>query len=420
MKQPTTVTTDSIPDLVDVAIVGGGPVGLTLALALAQAFRGEATIALVAPGDASPTADGRATAIAAASVAMLEALGVWSAIAPLSEPVRRIEITDSSLDAGARPVSLAYDPGGPDGRSTMTIVPNASLLAALEAGLVAERASGLVRIAGMVTELGPEGGATRNLALDRGDAISARLVVAADGRRSRLREQARIGVVGWPYRQSAITTTIRFDTPHDGVATQHFLPGGPFAILPLPQQRACITWSEDEAEARRCIALDDSAFQSELVRRVGAKPGPFVVDGPRAIWPLDMHLPRAFAAPRLALIGDAAHGVHPIAGQGLNLSFRDVAALAECVLDGLRVGLDAGDPQILSRYQRWRRFDTMLSTAAFDALNRTFSNDVALVRSAREAGLGLVDRLPALKRLIVAEAAGQTGDVPRLLRGAPA
>ena len=212
-------------------------------------------------------------------------------------------------------------------------------------------------------------------------------------------------------------TNVAHERPHNGVATQHFLPAGPFAILPLPGNRSCITWTEDAEAARTILALDDGAFLAEVDRRFGGRLGGLRLAGGRRSWPLAMHLARSYTRPRFALIGDAAHGVHPIAGQGLNIALRDVAALAECVADAARAGFDPGDTTALERYERWRRFDATLSTATFDALNRLFSSDIALLRSTRELGLGIVDRLPALKRLLVTEAAGLTGELPRLLRG---
>jgi 2-octaprenyl-6-methoxyphenol hydroxylase len=223
--------------------------------------------------------------------------------------------------------------------------------------------------------------------------------------------------VRWSYPQTGITTTVGLAQPHAGRATQHFLPSGPFAILPLPGDRASITWTEDRQRAHAILALDDAGFIAEVAKRFGHRLGAITLAGPRAAWQLDMHLARGLIADRFALVGDAAHGVHPIAGQGLNLGLRDVAALAEVVADAARLGLDFGSVAVLERYERWRRLDSALSAATFDALNRLFSNDWTLLRSARDFGLGLIERMPGLKRLFVAEAAGLSGDVPRLLRG---
>jgi 2-octaprenyl-6-methoxyphenol hydroxylase len=260
-----------------------------------------------------------------------------------------------------------------------------------------------------------EHGVTVDLA--DGSRLRAALLVAADGRRSRLREAAGIKMVSWSYPQTGIVVTVRHEKPHHGRAVQHFLPGGPFAILPLTGNRSCITWTEGADRAREILALDDAGFLGEVDRRFDYRLGGVALAGPRAGWPLDMHLARAIVADRFALIGDAAHGVHPIAGQGLNLGLRDVAALAEVIADAARLGLDIGSLATLERYERWRRLDSAISAAAFDALNRLFSNDVTVLRTARDFGLGLVDRMPGLKQLFVAEAAGLTGEVPKLLRG---
>lgn len=404
----------------DVVIGGGGIVGATLALALSKALGGEARIAVIAHagqqrGFGSGRDDVRASAIAGASQALLDALGVWPAVAPQAQQVRRIDITESPLHAGVRPVLLSYEPVLTDGRPAMYIAPNVELTASV-AHATAD-APGVARVTGEIASLKDADDAGRTVLLSDGRAITGRLIAACDGRGSRLRDAASIRTVSWPCRQTAIVTRISFDQPHDGVAVQHFLPAGPFAILPLTGSRACITWSEETAVATALGQADDATFLGELQLRIGARYGTARLDGGRDLWPLDMHLARDFTAPRLALVGDSAHGVHPIAGQGLNLSLRDVAALAECLADGMRVGLDPGSPHILDRYQRWRRFDTMLSAASFDLLNRMFSQDWPIARSAREVGLGLVDRAPALKRLLVAEAAGATGTIPKLLTG---
>ncbi|HZA01986.1 MAG TPA: FAD-dependent monooxygenase, partial [Hyphomicrobiaceae bacterium] len=247
--------------------------------------------------------------------------------------------------------------------------------------------------------------------------IRAALLVGADGRSSPLRDAAGIQIVGWRYPQTGIVTTVAHERPHGGKAVQHFLPGGPFAILPLKGNRSSITWSEDAERAREILALDDQGFLAEVDKRFGGRLGALRLDSPRQSWPLGMHLARRYVTRRFALLGDAAHGVHPIAGQGLNLAMRDAAALTEVVVDAVRLGLDLGDSAALERYEQWRRFDSALAAATFDGLNRLFSNDWALLRSAREFGLGLVDRVPVLKQLFVQEAAGLSGELPRLLRG---
>jgi 2-octaprenyl-6-methoxyphenol hydroxylase len=256
-------------------------------------------------------------------------------------------------------------------------------------------------------------------ALANGEVCSTRLVVAADGANSRLREGAGIACTRWTYPQSAIVTTVAHERDHEGRAVEHFLPAGPFAILPLKGRRSSIVWTEEAQEASRIIALDDAGFLAQLETRFGLQLGDIKVAGPRRAFPLGLALARAFVADRLALIGDAAHVIHPIAGQGLNLGLRDVAALAESIADAARLGLDPGGPDVLARYQRWRRFDTILMGMTTDVLNRLFSNRSDVLRLARDLGLGVVDRLPRLKDAFIWQAAGLAGEVPRLLRGEP-
>ena len=418
-------TTDATPATrFDVVVSGASFAGLALARGLITAFGDEIRIAIVdlkARPDASPAAeDARAFALSAGARRMLETLGVWGDLAPVSQPVTEIQITDSSLDAGVRPILLTYDnhlePGGATAtRETAShIVPAPALERALYAAIAAAEnirilaPAGIARFADTGTHLA--------ITLDDGRELTAQLLVGAEGRRSPSRERARIKTVAWEHGQTAIVTTIAHERPHEGRAIQHFLPAGPFAILPLPENRACLTWTEDATEAERILALDDEGFLAEVETRVAGRLGALSLAGPRQSWPLATHLTRAYVAPRFALVGDAAHGVHPIAGQGVNLAFRDVAALAEIVTDSLRLGLDPGSLEALGRYERWRRFDSAMSAAAFDGLNRLFSNDWLLVRAARDFGLGLVDRMPEVKRRLVAEAAGLTGDLPRLFK----
>jgi 2-octaprenyl-6-methoxyphenol hydroxylase len=251
-----------------------------------------------------------------------------------------------------------------------------------------------------------------------GSVLEARLVVACDGVRSHLRDLAGIKTVSWDYGQSGIVTTVEHERPHHGCAEEHFLPSGPFAILPLKGNRSSLVWTEPTPEANRLVTSDDLIFEEELERRFGHKLGTLRTVGDKRAFPLGLTLARAFVAPRVALAGDAAHGIHPISGQGLNLGFKDVAALAETVVEADRLGLDIGSINILERYQAWRRFDTFRMGVTTDVLNRLFSNDLAPLRIARDFGLGIVDRLPGLKSFFIGQAAGTTAkDNPRLLAG---
>ena len=398
----------------DVVIAGGGLTGLVLARALAGVLGAGGRIALLDAGGSSGRPDARSYALSAGSQRLLDAIGVWARVAEEAQPVSGIDITDSSLTDAIRPVLLSYDTIVGEGEPGMWIVPADALQKAAIA--VLDRMQGVMRLSGTATGMAADGSGI-TLQLANGGSIKAGLVVACDGRKSPLRAAAGIGVVERQYAQTGIVTTVRHERPHGGRAVQHFLPAGPFAILPLTGNRACVTWTEDAGEAARILALDDACFLAELENRFGHRLGALELAGARGNWPLTMHLARELIAPRFALVGDAVRGVHPIAGQGLNLGLRDVAALSECLVDAVRVGLDVGDATALERYARWRRFDGAASAAAFSALNTLFSQDNALLRSVRDAGLGVVDRLPGLKRVLVSEASGLTGEVPKLLKG---
>jgi len=402
----------------DVLIGGGGFAGLALAIALRQGL-GDAfkvTVADPAVGknfDRSHTGDARASAIAAAALRLFETLGVWDKVADRAQPILDMVITDSRLQDAMRPTYLTFGGEVAPGEPFAHMIENPALVDAL---VEQARAVGVALRADVVT--GFEVTADRiEVRLSAGAAIAARLLVAADGARSAIRETAGIRSVGWDYDQAGIVTTVAHERDHHGRAEEHFLPAGPFAILPLMGKRSSIVWTEEKREAARIVALPDDGFHMELERRFGLKLGDIQVAGPRHAYPLGLSMARSFIAERLALVGDAAHVIHPIAGQGLNLGLRDVAALAEAVVDAARLGLDPGGPDVLERYQRWRRFDTAAMGVATDGLNRLFSNRSDALRLVRDVGLGLVDRVPALKGMFIREAAGLTGDVPKLLRG---
>lgn len=401
----------------DIVISGASFAGLALARGLLQAL-GDIQIAIIDRAAAAPvaeSADSRAFAIWAGSKAVLEALGVWADLASDAEAVTAIEITDSALADAVRPVRVTYDAKTESGAPVAHIVPAAKLHAALYRA-VADIPTITWVAPAEATDLKLTPSAI-TVALSDGRELTAALCIAAEGRRSALRDAAGIKTTGWGYGQRGIIATVEFSEPHHGVAVQHFLPGGPFAILPLPGNKACITWSAADAEAERILALSDIEFLAELDARIAGRFGTVALAGPRQSWPLDVKLARDWIAPRFALIGDAAHGVHPVAGQGVNLAFRDVAALIEVLTDAVRIGLDLGNGPALERYARWRRFDSTMSAAAYDGLNRAFSLDNAVLRAFRGASLDILDRLPGVKQAIMTEAAGLSGDLPKLMRG---
>ncbi|MDH3579164.1 MAG: FAD-dependent monooxygenase [Hyphomicrobiales bacterium] len=402
----------------DVAIAGGSFVGLAQALALASADADirVAVIDRTPPEEAGMArSDGRATALSAASRQLFDILGVWDDVADAAQPIVDIDITDSSLDTLVRPRLLHFDTELRPGEAAAWMVENHILRRALIARANAQAGIRFLAPETVTGFANDDGGVT--LALAGGSDLSAALLVVADGRKSALRKAAGIKTIGWSYPQIGIVATVAHEKPHDGVAIQHFLPAGPFAILPLTGNRASLVWTEEAARGREIVALDDARFLAELKPRFGTRFGAVSLAGPRGAFPLDLHIARSFIAERVALVGDAAHGVHPLAGQGLNIGLRDVAALTQVLVDARRLGLDAVGWQALRRYEQWRRFDSAFSGLAMDALNRLFSNDNTPLRALRSLGLGLVDRAPALKRFFVHEAAGMTGEVPLLLKG---
>jgi 2-octaprenyl-6-methoxyphenol hydroxylase len=399
----------------DVIIGGGGMVGLTLGIALAGAGL-KVTVADPMPKGAVLDAkfDGRVSALAFASTRMFDTLGIWSHLKADAQPINDILVTDAALDAPASPFSLHFDSkeiGAPLGH----IAENRHIRAALFA--VAETLPNLTfrspcALAGLTQR-----DAGIEAALSDGGTLSARLAVAADGRESKMRDAMGIGIVGWSYPQWGLVATVEHEAPHGGVAYEHFLPSGPFAILPMTGNRSSLVWTERETIAPAMMKLPDAEFDAEIARRFGTHLGRTRAAGPRWSYPLKFHLARAYVAPRFAVAGDAAHGIHPIAGQGLNLGLKDAAALAEIVLDAARLGLDFGAIDVLRRYERWRRFDSFALAAATDGLNRLFSNDIAPLRFVRDLGLGIVDRIGPARRFFMRHAGGDIGKLPRLLRG---
>jgi 2-octaprenyl-6-methoxyphenol hydroxylase len=398
----------------EVVVGGAGFAGLALAIALRQGLGDPFTVTVADPALAhARSKDPRASAIAAAARRLFEAIGVWSVVAANAQPILDMVVTDSKLDDAVRPTFLTFGGEVEEGEPFAHMIENRHLVDAL-----AEQATslGVELRATPVAGFAAETNSTKVQFAD-GETVTARLLVGADGARSLIRERAGIATHGWNYDQSAIVTTVAHEREHNGRAEEHFLPAGPFAILPLTGRRCSIVWTETSGEAERIIGLSDGEFHGELEKRFGLHLGDIEVVGPRRAFPLGLFTARTFIGERLALVGDAAHIIHPIAGQGLNMGLRDVAALAEAVADAARLGLDPGGPEVLERYQRWRRFDTMTMGIATDGLNRLFSNHSDALRLARDVGLGLVERMPMLKRVFIREAAGFTGDVPKLLKG---
>ena len=400
----------------DLLISGGGMVGLTLALACAQGGL-KTVIVDSAPAalQLEPAFDGRVSALAYASVRLLTALGVWDDLAPHAQPIREILVTDGKVAGATSPFSLHFDAQEVGAESLGHIAENRHTRAALQAAVA--RAANLELIApATIKSLATDAGSAI-VTLADGSQIAAALVIAAEGRESRLRAQMGINTIGWSYLQTGIVATVEHEKPHNGVAYEHFLPSGPFAILPMTGNRSSLVWTESKTKAPGLLALDETGFHAELARRFGDHLGTTRAAGPRWSYPLAFHIARDFVKPRFALAGDTAHGIHPIAGQGLNLGLKDAAALAEVLLDAARLGRDIGALDTLKRYERWRRFDSFTLAASTDAMNRLFSNDIAPLRHLRDLGLGVVDAIGPARRFFMRHAGGDVGKLPKLMKG---
>lgn len=399
----------------NVLVVGAGYTGLAMARALSLKLGPQLTVGLLdrQPWDTTPAADPRASALSAGAVNALTQLGVWPRLEQDAQPVERIDITDPIGDSPLRQIMLQYD-NMIDGAAASWIVENKHLKAALHDTVFSDPA--ITRCdPGTVRNFSADSSAA-TIVLEDGRQLRADLVIAADGGNSKLRQLTGIKTTGWPYSQTGIVTTVGHTKPHNATATQHFLPAGPFAILPLKNNCASIVWTEDAEVAKGIMEADDATFLATLEDRFGTRLGKLSLEGPRASWPLRLNLARELTDTRLALVGEAARTVHPIAGQGLNLAIRDIAALADTIAESVALGIDPGNAETLEQYARWRRFDGGTSALVFDAINRLFSNGNPLVRSVRDAGLELVGRSDALKNFFVREAAGLTGDaVPSLM-----
>jgi 2-octaprenyl-6-methoxyphenol hydroxylase len=397
----------------DVVIAGGGASGLALAAAIKQAMRQGASVAVVDPA-ASAAASAtplRTVAIADGPRRLLQHVGAWEAIERQAQPIVSMAIMDGEVRDAVRLPHLNFV--GKDRGPLAHMAFSDDVVGALSAlcdRLQVQRVVGSVArwtSAKRVAELG----------LSDGRPLRARLVVAADGARSKLCRLADIATVGWDYDQAGIVATVAHERDHEGRAEQHFLPAGPFAILPLPGRQSSIVWNERRADARALLALEPEDLTRQLEYRFTPKLGEISLVSRVEAFPFRFQIARRFVAGRLALVGDAAHVVHPVAGQGLNLGLRDVAALAETIVGEMRLGLDPGAPGPLAAYQRQRRFDVAASGLGLDALNRLFSNDSAPLRFMRDLGLRIVDRAPMLKDMLIAEAGGAGRAAPKLLRG---
>jgi len=399
-------------DDAELLIAGGGLNGLALGIACAGA--GLVTILVDRQNlDATiaDTFDGRASAIAYGSKLVLEAIGVWQGVAAEAEPIREIRVADDDS-----PLFLHYDHRDLGADTPLGyIVENRILRRALLARARELPALTLISPCAVTSAVASPTGMVATLA--DGTARRTRLVAAADGKNSPLRRAAHIDTVEWTYAQIGMVTTVRHERPHAGIAIEHFLPAGPFAILPMTGRRSSLVWTEAASLAPRLVALPDAEFAAELRARFGGFLGEVEPVGPRFTYPLSLMQAETYIAPRLALIGEAAHVIHPIAGQGLNVGIRDVAALAEAIVDARRLGLDIGGDSVLERYQRWRRLDAILLAGVTDGLNRLFSNTVAPIKLARDLGLAAVNQMPPVKRLLMQHAMGVLGDRPRLARG---
>ena len=399
----------------DIAIVGGSLTGAATALAAAQAgFRVVVVDQLAAHTQVEQGFDGRSYAMALTSVRLLKALGLWADLAETAQPILKIKVADGSPSTGPSPLFMQFDHAeieeGPMGHMVEDRFLRPLLQRAMARYETIEYISGTALIEQSIS------GNEMQLTLSDGRQISTSLLIGADGRKSPSAGRAGIKRIGWGYGQTALVCAIQHEIPHDGVACQYFLPAGPLAILPLTENRASIVWSETAQNAKQIMALSEADYLSILQPRIGDYLGKISMAGQRYSYPLDLTLAESFVAPRLALIGDAAHGVHPIAGQGLNAGLRDIAALVQVLKEAKLRGEDIGASATLMRYQEWRRFDATSLALATDTFNRLFSNDNSLLRLGRDMGMAMINAVPKARRSFIREAAGLTGTLPDLMR----
>jgi len=399
----------------DLIIVGGGLNGPALALAAAQGGLSSTVVdALPVDNRKAHDFDGRSYALALASQRLLHAIGLWDGLATNAQPMLEIKVTDGRAGEGPSPFFLHFDHAeieeGPMGYLVEDRYLRRAFLDAMEA-------EPLITLRHSETVVAQDTTKAASVTLASGEVLKGRVLVGSDGRRSGTAERAKIKRTGWGYGQTALVCAIEHEKPHGGIAHQFFMPSGPLAILPLTGNRSSIVWSETEDNAKRINALDDADYLNALRPAFGDFLGEIKLTGTRFTYPLNLTIANGFIGERLALIGDAAHGVHPIAGQGLNAGLRDVAALAEVMTMAARRGEDIASPLVLERYQQWRRFDTATLAVATDTFNKLFSNDNPLLRMGRDLGMGLINSVPSLRRNFMREAAGLTGDLPKLMTG---
>lgn len=400
----------------DIIIVGGGLNGPALALAAAQAgFTVTIIDSLTVPVQKDPAFDGRSYALALTSMRLLRGIGIWPQIAGNAQPMLEIKVTDGRAGEGPSPWMMHFDHAEIEEGPMGYLVEDRHLRRAFLDAMAAD--DRITHLAGktVVGQTETPGGVTVTLA--SGQTLDATLLIGSDGRKSGTAERAGIKRTGWDYGQTAVVCAVAHDKPHGGIAHQFFMPAGPLAILPLTGNRSSIVWSEKTARATALMALDDADFLAALKPAFGSFLGDISLTGARFSYPLNLTLANSLIADRVALIGDAAHGIHPIAGQGLNAGLRDVAALADVLVTARSRGEDIGSAQTLARYQEWRRFDTATLALATDTFNRLFSNDNPLIRAARDIGMGLINSAPGLRRGFMRQAAGLHGDLPKLMQG---